>query len=280
MSTEHVSLDLPAIRGQVFGSRGRDPEISRITGKQLRRVEYVLAVQGDDGQEQLEAVIAAATSGETPIPDADGGEWVVSDYKFSFSATQSEPVYTYEIELTEVEVLSLNRVEFEGLTLTPAPDQWKLDSDDEHFWIWFLADLGPDEHQRFESALEQHAGTYFPVRLAGMTDDPIQMRFGRCLWKRIDDSTVRHRIALVAEGGDDEAEGLLAGLNQPELARTIEQAVIIRTQMAALLEELQLVGTLDAEAVERVRSLGSIENVPFADQREKDRAVNIEAFLD
>jgi hypothetical protein len=77
---------------------------------------------------------------------------VVSDHKFSFSATQSEPVYTYEIELTEIEVLSLDSVEFDGLTLTPAPDQWKLDSDD--------------------SALEQHAGTYFPVRLAGMTDGP------------------------------------------------------------------------------------------------------------
>jgi hypothetical protein len=280
MPDNAVSLNLPAVRGQVFGSRELDPEVSRFTGKELRRIEYVLAVRGDDGQEQIEAVIAAASNGETLIPDADGGQWAATGHKFSYSVTQSEPVYTYEIELTEHEVLSLGRVDFEGLALAPDRDRWSLDSDDDHFWVWFLVDLDPDEHQRFEAALEQRGADYFPVQLAGITDGSIQMRFGRCLWKRLEDGIVRHRIALVGAGGDDEAVGVFSGLNQPELARTVEQAVIMKAQMNALIEELQQAGTLGAEAVGRIRHLATIENVSFADQRDQDRAVNIDSFMD
>jgi hypothetical protein len=280
MPDNAVSLKLPAVRGQVLGSRELDPELSRFTGKELRRIEYVLTVRGDDAREQIETVIGAASNGEPLIPDADGGQWAVTGHKVSYSVTQSEPVYTYAIELTEHEVLSLGRVEFEGLALAPDPSRWSLNSDDDHFWVCFLVDLGPDEHQRFEAALEGRRGDYFPAQLVGITDGSIQMRFGRCLWERLDDGVVRHRIVLVGAGGDDEAAGVFSGLNQPELARTVEQAVIMKAQMNALIEELQQAGALGAEAASRIRRLGTIENVSFADQREQDRAVNIDSFMD
>jgi hypothetical protein len=83
-------------------------------------------------------------------------------------------------------------------------------------------------------------------------------------------------------GGDDEAAagGVVGDLNQPELSRTVEQAMILKAQMSALLEEFQLAGALGHEAVERIRSLGTVENLPFADKREADRSANIDHFLD
>jgi len=50
--------------------------------------------------------------------------------------------------------------------------------------------------------------------------------------------------------------------------------------MDALIGELQHAGALDAEAVERIRSISTIDGVSFADGRELDRAVNIDNFLD
>jgi hypothetical protein len=106
------------------------------------------------------------------------------------------------------------------------------------------------------------------------------MRFGRCLWQRLDDGTVRHRIWLVGEGGDDEVGGPFRDLHQPELSRGVEQAMISKSQMSALIEELQRADALSADAADRVRSLGKVENLAFADRREVDRTTRIDSFLD
>ena len=132
--------------------------------------------------------------------------------------------------------------------------------------------------------LEQRAADeaehYFSVQMVGITTGPLKMRFGRCLWKRLDERTVRHRIWLVGEGGDDEAFGLFDSLNQPELSRTMEQCLILKARMDALVSELQRAGALGAEAVERIRNINAIDDVSFADARELDRAVTIDSFLD
>jgi hypothetical protein len=179
-------------------------------------------------------------------------------------------------------VLSIDRIEFEGMVLVP--DRWNLGSDDDRIWLAFLANLDPEQHQHFEATLEQHVAPgsedYFPVKLVRIADSAVQMRFGRCLWQRLDDGTVRHRIWLVGAGGDDESGGLLSDLNQPELSRTVEQAIILKTQLNALIEELQRADALGPDAAERIRRLGKIENLPFADGREKDRSANIDSFLD
>jgi hypothetical protein len=286
MPAASVTLDLPPLRGQFLGNIDLDPAVSRFSGKELRRVGYGLAIMGDEAQQEIGTIIAAASSGETPIPDKAGGQWIVTDHKtsYSYSDAQAMTVCTYEIELTEQEALSLDQVEFEGMALVP--DRWKLEADDDRIWLAFLANLNPEQHQRFETVFEQRvspdAEDYFPVRLAGVADATIQMRFGRCLWQRLDDSAVRHRIWLMGAGGDDEAAvgGVLGDLNQPELSRTVEQAMILKAQMSALLEELQLAGALGHEAVERIRSLGTLENLPFADTREADRSASIDHFLD
>jgi hypothetical protein len=113
------------------------------------------------------------------------------------------------------------------------------------------------------------AEDYFPVQLVGITASPVRMRFGRCLWKlRLDEHTVRHRIWLVGEGGDDETLGPFGSLHQPELARSMEQSLIRKARMDALISEPQHAGALRTEADERIRSISAIDNVPFADVQE------------
>ena len=201
---------------------------------------------------------------------------------FSYQAGQAVTIYRHEVELAEHEDLRLERVEFEGLDVIP--DRWKLDSDDDRIWLAFLVNLDPGQHHQFERVLQQRAADeaeqYFPVEMVGITTGPLKMRFGRCLWKRLDERTVRHRIWLVGEGGDDQASGPFDSLNQPELSRTMEQCLILKARMDALVSELHRAGALGAEAVERIRNINTIDDVSFADARELDRTVTIDSFLD
>jgi len=211
MQQTAARLDIPG-QPALLGEHEDEPVSSRFTGKPLRRVHWTLAVYGDSAQEQLEAALTAASNGGDLIPDGKGAQWSVTDHTFSYQAGQSVTVYRYEVELAEHEDLHLERVEFEGLDVVP--DRWTLESDDRHIWLAFLVNLTPEQHQQFERVLEERAAEdaerYFPVRLVGITSCPIEMRFGRCLWKRLDELTVRHRIWLVGEGGDDEGRRRLS----------------------------------------------------------------------
>ena len=281
MQQTAARLDIPG-QPVLLGQRDDEPVSSRFTGKPLRRICWTLAVYGDSAQEQLQGALSAASNGDDLITDGKGSRWAVTDHSFSYQAGQSVTVYRHEVALAEHEDLRLERVEFEGLDVVP--DRWRLDSDDSRIWLAFLVNLPSGQHQQFERVLEEHAAEamdeYFPVRLVGITDGPIKMRFGRCLWKRLDEHTVRHRMWLVGEGGDDKATGVFDALNQPELARTIEQSLIQKARMDALISELQQAGALSADAAERVRSIGTVGDLSFADAREVDRAANINAFLD
>jgi hypothetical protein len=274
-------LDIPG-QPALLSQREDEPVSSRFTGKPLRRVHWTLAVYGDNAQEQLEAALAAASNDGDLISDGKGTQWSVTDHTYSYQAGQSVTVYQYEVELAEHEDLRLEGVEFEGLDVVP--DRWTLESDDHRIWLAFLVNLTQEQHQQFERVLKKRAAEdaegYFQVLLVGITSSPIEMRFGRCLWKRLDERAVRHRIWLVGEGGDDEATGIFDALNQPELARTIEQSLIQKARMDALIRELQHAGVLGADAAERVRSISTIDDLSFADTRELDRAANIDAFLD
>ncbi len=206
----------------------------------------------------------------------------MASHSFSYQAGQAATIYRHEVELAEHEDLRLERVEFEDLDVVP--DRWKLDSDDDRIWLAFLVNLDPGQHHQFERVLEQRAADeaeqYFPVQMVGITAAPLKMRFGRCLWKRLDERTVRHRILLVGEGGDDQAFGPFDSLNQPELSRTMEQSLILKARMDALVSERQRADVLGAEAVERIRNINTIDDVSFGDARELDRAVTIDSFLD
>lgn len=275
-------LDIPGYPTLLHEREG-EPVLSRFTGKPLRQIRWILEAYGDNAHEQLNTVLtaAASTDGEL-ISYGQGGQWAVTSHNFSYQAGQAMTVYRHEVELAEHENLRLERVEFEGLDIIP--DRWKLESDDARIWLAFLVNLDPGQHQQLERVLEQRtaeeAEQYFSVQIVGITASPIKMRFGRCLWQRLDERTVRHRIWLVGEGGDDQASGVFDSLNQPELSRTIDQSLILRIKLDILISELQHAGVLNAEAIERISNVDTIDDISFADARELDRTINIERFLD
>ena len=268
----------------LFGYWEPAPEVSRYTGKPLRQLQMSLGARGDDAHEQLTAALESAeSSGGALLQDAKGSRWRVTSRSFSYRDGQPVTTYTHEVEMSEHEELTLERVAFDGLEITP--DRWLLESRDDQDTLTFLASLGPGDSQALERMLEKHRNAegpevYFPVSWVGVRDDAVRMRFGRCLWQSLPDGGVRHLVVLVSERGD--TANKFAGFNlfQPELTRMMQHTVITRMKLDALIGELHQVGVLPSEAVERLNREAEVPVLPFNLMREFDRATDVDEFFE
>lgn len=255
-----------------------DPVISPYTDTPLRRIGLTLVAQGDNEHERLNAELEAARSGKDPIDDVDGCRWKVVTNNYSYQSGQSPTRYVHNVELEMQEELSIERVEFDGISV--APDRWSLESNPgDAVVLTMLVSMEPDQNEQFEAVLERHRGSdqqnYFPVKWIGIKDTAVSMRFGRCLWQSLEDSRFRHFIVLVSEDGDDTS---IRRFNEPEMSRLEEQSVIATAKLDALIHELQQAGTLNADAVARINDVARA--LRPADRRVFDRADDVDSFFD
>lgn len=255
-----------------------DPVTSPYTNRPLRRLQTELSVRGDADHERLMGELEPAAGGEALIRGDEGNQWKVTSHSYSYQAGQTVTVFNHTMELEEHEQLTLDRVEFQGLSLTP--ERWSLESGGpaESVSLTALVSLNADEHEQLERAIErytnQEASPYFPVRWVGILDEPVSMRFGRCLWQSKDNGGARHRLILVTEQGD-ESKPLL--LFEPERTRLIEQSVVVKSTLNALIDELERAGTLDNQAIGRLKE--KTDHLEWSMTREFDRVGDVEAFF-
>ena len=253
----------------------QEPVRSNYTGKMLRRLHVGVRARDDELNDQLEAALTGTGTESAVVSDRSGGKWQVGDRSYSYQEGRTPGVHT--VDLAEQEELHLEQVEFEGLSLTP--DRWSLAPRGEGSVLTFLTTMDADTHQRFERALEYRqsdadAEIYFPVKWAGISDDPVSMRFARCVWECLDGGGARHSVILVSEEGDD-ADGV--NLFEPEMTRLRQQSAMLRTRLDALIGELHRAGVLDDEGAARLGQ--EIIDVPFSSKREFDRVGDIEFFF-
>jgi hypothetical protein len=254
----------------------QDPVPSRYTGKMLRRFTIGVRARDDEKEQQLDAVLNGTDDGEALIEDQAGGSWKVISRSYSFQPGATPGIH--DVEIVEREDLNLDRVEFGGLCLVP--DRFSLESEGERTVLKFLATMDAETHQRFEQMLEHHATDpgaemYFPVTWAGISTTPVSMRFGRCMWQRLDGGGARYSVVLVSEEGDEPGN---FNLFEPEMTRLKQQSAILRTRLDALVGELQRAGVLDSEAAARLAQ--ETIDVPFSSLREFDRVSDVELFFD
>src|SRR5260370_1178840 len=67
MHTPATRLDIPG-QPALLDEREGEPVLSRFTGKPLRRIRWILQVNGDNAQEQLNAALTAASGDGELIP--------------------------------------------------------------------------------------------------------------------------------------------------------------------------------------------------------------------
>jgi hypothetical protein len=161
-------------------------------------------------------------------------------------------LHRHTAELREVEEIQADRIEAFGLSLKPT--------------------YYNEEDEVLEREIQaERDDPYFDVRRAGVSDEPIRMRFGRCLWEKTLEGRA-HLIHLVSERGDTE-ERQRGGPRQwfsPELGRIGQKAFVAAEGVEALLDELVTSGVLSPSAADTIRARA--EAAPRERARELDEA--------
>lgn len=108
---------------------------------------------------------------------------------------------------TEREALRAERVEFEGLKLTPT----RYHEDEKHgiVAVNLQATLSPEEVTRLRELQERARDPqqrYWYVTRVGVSAQPRTMRFGRLLWNKRDDESLDYQIVLVDAARDEHAQ--------------------------------------------------------------------------
>ncbi|MEU2793985.1 hypothetical protein [Streptomyces sp. NPDC007100] len=258
-----------------FQAEELPPAVSAHTGRQLRRVELKLRVPGDlqdDLESELEA--AAAPAGQ-PLA-GEGTTWLVSSHSYSYTDNTQPLVYTYRLELQEVEDLQASTVEVAGLTLVPL--QYKEDVDEETLLVSLVTDVSGEEGERLEELIVTQEDQYVDVVRRGVSETPVRMRFGRCLWQQGEGDTRRHNLTLIADEGQPERPLGLAAINQPVLDRTIEKTVANTKALDLLVEQLRSQGVLTEEVATNIKAAALPHDLTSRESREFCRTSRIEIY--
>jgi hypothetical protein len=262
---------------------------SPFTGNPVQRMGTSLVVDGGAEHERLMRELGAAADGSAPIEGAEGSRWRITSQEYTRQSWHSVPRYVHNVELEECEELVLDRVEFGGLSIAPDVSSWEIGPQGQ-VMLTVMLTLDPHQNEQFERFYGQRFNAldamYFPVSWVGVSREPVSMRFGRCLWESALDGSTRHLVRFAGENesgneeGGDFASSLYETLNEmvePQLSRLQEQAASLRGMVGVLLGELERAGTLDQEAVGRIKD--AADNLDTAHIREFDRVNGLEKFM-
>ncbi|MFD9545057.1 hypothetical protein [Streptomyces sp. NPDC060022] len=245
------------------------------TGRQLQRVELELRVPGDL-QDDLERELKAAAAPAGQPLTGQGTSWLVGNHSYSYTDNAQPRVYTHRVELREVEELKTSAVEVAGLTLVPI--QYKEDLEEERLLVSLITEVSGEEGERLEELLTTLGDSYVDVVRRGVSETPLRMRFGRCLWQQGEGDIRRHNLALVADEGQPDPPLGFAGINQPQLGRTLERTVANARALDLLVEQLRSQGILTEEVATSIKATALPHELTPRESREFCRTNTIENF--
>lgn len=232
---------------------------SRHSGRSLREVEVEFSC-GDAQRERATAELNAARDDDAALESDDGARWLVGSHSHS---NVNGGAWHFTVRLIEVDVVQAERLEFGGMSFEPHFYNEDAASDDDPIVI--TAELHPSseqEDERLEQLIRDQLALvdvddvgYFSLVRHGVTEVPLQVRFGRCLWKKPDSrgAAREHLVVFVSKEGDSERKQRGVNFDEPRSGNAARIALEGREMAEALLEELQATGVLQPEALERVR---------------------------
>ncbi|MCO1597412.1 hypothetical protein M8C17_19865 [Micromonospora sp. RHAY321] len=251
-----------------------EPVTSPLTLKPLRRISVEMRV-GAGLHDQLRERLNASRLGNLevqPVEDADGGLWAVEEHH----AYQDNGPWEHSLTFRQHDAVEVRKLEFADLSLVP--EKAKVDRlsllQDEGFMVEALVTVDAEQHGKLTRLItEQYDANdpetldldkqYLPVRLVGVRDEPLSMRFGgRCPWQSTDNGGARYLLVLVTEEGDPRQRSMVGMGWQPRAEALTRNSVIHEARIDALIAELQRAGVLSAEAVARIAEAAAAKPTP------------------
>jgi hypothetical protein len=228
------------------------PVASPLTGRSLQVIRVDSTV-GPSLRDRLHAELEESRDRGSEIKDTEGRLWALDD---SYSIRDAGDRHSFNFALVEREAVTLERVELGELVVTP--DRWSVDvGEDGQIVVDLLVTAEVDQHRAIEDAIvrEPEKRRYQPVRLIGLREEPISMRFGQCVWQSTE-AGARHRLVLVSELGDEKS--LSHRLGDPEIGATMRVLNRYTLKLDALIAELETSGVLNGEAVQRIEEAAKL----------------------
>lgn len=266
-----IELDIDATGTVNAAIIDEQRETSPHTGRPLRRME----VQFRTGSEQERAHVSSALSGgKVTGTSDDGASFKVASHSHSYQ--QGSDVTTFTVTVEELENLSCDAVVLDE-ALELVPERYAEQHRDGAIVVELTTTTFGADTDAFESLLlDDEPPHYFQVVRRGLSETPLRMRFGRCLYRDNDDGSRQHKVVLAQDAYDDRDEPPFRGFNHPEMAR-IEDAVVTLQQtvdhLLGLLVGNGVVSAADATAIRK----GSQEVTPRA-RRQFDRTQHDDDF--
>ncbi len=217
------------------------------TGRSLHGMEAQFRTGTEAARDQvLEALAAGKVTAHTP----DGATFKVTSRSHSYQ--QGSPFTTFTVSVDEVEDIACEAVVLGG-SVELAPDEYRERIRQDTIIVEFTATTSGGDTEAFEALLGQDRPHYFPVVRRGVQDEPLRMRFGRCLYQNKDDGSRRHRVVLVQDDYDEQEKPPFRGFNEPEMRRVQDAVVVLQQTVDALVDRLVAAGALPAESAADVR---------------------------
>ncbi|MFJ3891416.1 hypothetical protein [Streptomyces rubrogriseus] len=252
------------------------PITSAHSGNPLRRYALEFRVPDSRRSDMNAELQAAATPNGQHLRGSDAA-WRVAGSWTATSQAERPDIYTYALEVQEVEELQASTVELGGLALVPI--QYMEESNDEGtIAATFVTEVSGEASDRLEELLSAD-DEYYDVVRRGVNDTALRMRFGRCLWQQVDGGVRRHNLVLVADEGQPEGSlPPMAVLNQPQLHRTTEKTVANADALALLLDELLAQGVLSEKAFNMIKAAATPHALTHRESREFSRTENLDDY--
>jgi hypothetical protein len=226
------------------------PSVS--TGRQLVTGSVSFSAPKGTLSPLVEGLLKDAASGSVPLAGAIEG----TPRKFKvgpWSSTTHDGAANveYRVELHEVEeVTTPTLLIVNGIDTQPHHYEERIQENG--ISISCRVKVSPEvAEQLWQMWISGEPPNYFPVVRQGISDEPRQMRFGRCTWSEHEDG-VKYELVLVDRTVDESGEPF-RGFNEPELSNVMSMAASTTALVAALLDELGATALLTDEQIARVR---------------------------
>lgn len=200
------------------GNIKEEKNISKHTEKELTDYQVELNLQGIEDRDWFEENI------KNNLYKLDNNEDIIAEYKgkiISSSSSSRSDVYNYTIKLLEKENLDIEKLVIADLELQPYEykEEYNPKIQDEYLYIDVKAKVNYNEFLKLYTS----EPTYFEVIRKGINENPVDMRFGKLIWSKLEDTKkIKIDFVMVEKAYDDSKESSL-NINQPEVNNLIEE---------------------------------------------------------
>jgi hypothetical protein len=219
------------------------------TGNLLRKTTLGVVVPSRDSDRMTSAINGQIINS---VDDEEKtAKWKIGNNSCSFTAEQNT-LYRYTVELEEIEELNIQVLVVNGQDLKPYKYSEEIDNG---VMIHAKVLLSKEDTKKLKETIG--GSQYFRAIRQGISEEPLEMRFGRCLWSKHEDG-IKHDLLLVEKRCDDTTS---RPSSLPELYPMQAGIVKNKQHLNNLLELLRRKGILTGDEFEGIRKMDKTQVV-------------------